>query len=524
MRPTLLRWLSWIAWVASVGVTALLVSTPGASGRSDFAGERSEALEHIRRAPNDAAGFAELAGWLFRDGDLGRAVAAAEEAVRLQPDVAKYHRLVGYLQAVNGGEDAAEAAFRRAAELEPTARAWLADFHLAQAWAGYQDALRQGRPDAALEERVRGLGAVAELSPDLKALFSPPPVPPASAAVPVVPPIFLAPDVANAVVVEKQTQTVRLYGRHGSDLVLLQTFPCTTGRRPGAKRHRGDRRTPNGVYVISDLLHGDDLPERYGALALPLSYPNAWDRRLRRDGYGIWFHGSDRIGSPFTWRDTQGCIVLRNEDMVTLARKTRPGVTPVLLAEEVSYRPVAEWKSTVQAVLHDVPVTGLLAVVGDSDYTVVMHRNGTTVVRDFVKRAKRWQVVATERTPLMSAAEWNEKLAAVLPARPVALMRVRVPEDEQPPRVVIETSGPAEVRSYRSDLTNHLYLDLPGVRASPLPTVVPGHGHWIEGVWIAQAQLDPPLTRLVIKLRAPTQYRIVREGNQTIVSLAAVTP
>jgi len=244
-----------------LGIAAAFAIASSVWAQDGFNGERTRALERIREAPEDASGFGELSGWLFRSGDLPRAVAAAAEAVRLDPDAAGRQRLLGYLQAASGNAPAAEAAFRRAAELDPAGRAWLADFHLAEAWGEYQAALRSDRSDARLAERVRGLGALAETSPDLKALMRS--SPPSEGATPErVPPIFLGPEVNHALVVEKRTQTLRLYGRNGSDLTLLQTYPCTTGQEAGAKQRRGDRRTPDGVYVISDLLQGERLPER----------------------------------------------------------------------------------------------------------------------------------------------------------------------------------------------------------------------------------------------------------------------
>ncbi len=50
----------------------------------------------------------------------------------------------------------------------------------------------------------------------------------------------------------------------------------------------------------------------YGAGAFPINYPNEWDRRQGRDGYGIWLHGVPRDVYSRPPRASDGCIVLSN--------------------------------------------------------------------------------------------------------------------------------------------------------------------------------------------------------------------
>ena len=505
--------------IALLALAALLAAVNAEQADAGLSGERAQLLERIRRAPRQAEGFADLAIWLFRSGDLERAVSAASEAVRLEPGSAGDQRLLGYLHAAAGHVHKAESDFKRAAELDPNARTSLADLHLARAWAEYQEVLRSGRPNPALEERLRAVAAVAEVSPELKALMHSA-VPPANPQpVEMAPPIYLGDGAAHVLVVEKRTQTLRLYGKRDGEVVLLQTYPCTTGQMPGVKERRGDLRTPDGVYVVTDLLPGSRLPDVYGTLALPLSYPNAWDRRLRRSGYGIWLHGSDRLGSPFTPRDTQGCVIVRNEDLLDLAHIIVPEVTPVLIAEDVPYLPIAVWKAAVKGILHDLPTPNLLAVAMAPDYTVLLHRDGSDVVRDFAEHGRSWKITTSERAPMMSSEEWQEKLASVAPPAATALLDVQVLDGDDAPRIVIETSGPAEARGFRPELGTHLYVDLPGVRAAPIPTIVRGSGSRVTQVRIAPSEFDPPSARLVIDLREPMDYQISNDGDRIVVSL-----
>jgi len=504
-------------WSTVVALLALIcVEAWPAFAQADLDAERLHALDRIRSAPLQADGFAELSAVLFRHGDTARAAAAAEEAARLEPATARYHRLVGYLRAANGNAPEAEAALRRATELEPTTRASLADFYLAQAWAEYQDALRRGPTDSAVAERLREIAALADLAPELQ-LFMHSTTAESGMTAELVPPIVLSEDAPYALVVEKKSQTARLYGRSGADEVeLVQTFPCTTGQAAGTKSRRGDRRTPDGAYVVTDLLPGDQLADAYGALALPLSYPNGWDRRQHRAGNGIWLHGSDRLGAPFTPRETRGCVLLRNDDLRMLAHVVTPAVTPVLIAEEVPYRPAAEWRAFARELLAHAAAEPALAAVRTSDYAVVIHRDGAVIVRDFVEPDSPWRLIASEHSQLPAPAVWRQKLADLAPDTTAAVLSVRVLDT---PAVVIETTAPVSARGFRPELGDRLYVDLPGVRQGPLPLVVPGTGQWVKEVRVAMAALDPPTTRLMIRLQQPTGYRIDSEGNRIVVSL-----
>jgi len=485
------------------------------------------ALDRIRSEPRSPDGFADLAGWLFRHGDLARARAAADEAARLDPRDALLQRLLGYLAAAAGDDAGAEAALQRAAALDPATRGSLADFHLARAWAGYQEALRREGADPLLLLRLREIGAVAEIAPELKSLVRgglPDSLSPARERVP---PIHLGNAGDTAVVVEKRSQTVRLYGRVDGGLALLKTYPCTTGQAAGAKQERGDRKTPDGVYFVYDLLPGEKLPNQYGALALPLDYPNAWDRRAGRDGYGIWFHGSDRLGSPFTPRDTQGCVIMRNDDLLELAGWVGPRTTPVLIAEEVRERPLLEWQAEVAQVLYRAGADAATSVVAAPEYALLLDRREGVARMRFLPRTssdpRREAPSGVRRSPPLwiddqatppSADVWQQKVQLVRPLDVATLAAIDVAGD----RIVIETSAPIRARLFRAELGARAYVDLAGVRSSPVPETREGSGP-IRRVRISAAATDPPLTRLAIDLEGDATPRLESDGSRLAIVL-----
>ncbi|MGK2953960.1 MAG: L,D-transpeptidase Cds6 family protein, partial [Thiobacillus sp.] len=75
----------------------------------------------------------------------------------------------------------------------------------------------------------------------------------------------------------------------------------------------------------------------YGSGAFTLSYPNEWDTRQGRNGYGIWIHGSPSNTYSRTPLASEGCVVLANDDLNRLGQYIQTGKTPVIIAEQVEW-------------------------------------------------------------------------------------------------------------------------------------------------------------------------------------------
>ena len=118
---------------------------------------------------------------------------------------------------------------------------------------------------------------------------------------------------------------------------LVADYYVTLGKRGVDKTRAGDQKTPIGVYHITANLPRQKLSDFYGAGAYPINYPNEWDRRQGRNGYGIWVHGTPPDTYSRPPRASDGCIVLANPDLLSVGRFMQVGMTPVIIAEE------AEW-------------------------------------------------------------------------------------------------------------------------------------------------------------------------------------
>ena len=147
----------------------------------------------------------------------------------------------------------------------------------------------------------------------------------------------LDPAQKHAIVVDGSRSRVYLYENANDAPRLVLDYYTTLGKGGILKEREGDQKTPIGVYRVTSQIPGRKLPDLYGWGALPISYPNEWDRLGGKTGYGIWIHGvpSDTYArAPLA---SDGCIALANPDIEKLAARVAPGNTPVILAQRVEW-------------------------------------------------------------------------------------------------------------------------------------------------------------------------------------------
>jgi len=140
---------------------------------------------------------------------------------------------------------------------------------------------------------------------------------------------------AYALIVEKDSQQITLF-KYDGQYQAVDTMKCSTGKTRGDKRISGDKKTPVGAYFFTQAFGDQDLAPLYGTRAFPLDYPNFIDRRQGRNGYAIWMHGTNR---PLKDRDSNGCIALANRDIDKLSAYIALKDTPILITDQVSYKP-----------------------------------------------------------------------------------------------------------------------------------------------------------------------------------------
>ena len=146
--------------------------------------------------------------------------------------------------------------------------------------------------------------------------------------------LYLSPrNPGQALLVEKACQRAYLY--QSTNLSRpLRVYPCSTGENGGPKSARNDKRTPEGIYYVTNIFREQELASIYGVRAFPIDYPNPLDRDLGRRGYGIWIHGTNE---PLKPRDSNGCVVFRNEDIIELSRYIHRRQTPIIITQKINF-------------------------------------------------------------------------------------------------------------------------------------------------------------------------------------------
>jgi murein L,D-transpeptidase YafK len=147
----------------------------------------------------------------------------------------------------------------------------------------------------------------------------------------------LHPEQKHAFLVDSARSRLYVFANHGGQPRLVADYYVTLGKRGIEKAREGDQKTPIGVYHVTANLPRKKLTDFYGSGAFPINYPNEWDRRLGRNGHGIWLHGtpSDVYARPP--RASDGCIVLANPDLESVGRYVQVGTTPVVIADRLEW-------------------------------------------------------------------------------------------------------------------------------------------------------------------------------------------
>lgn len=143
--------------------------------------------------------------------------------------------------------------------------------------------------------------------------------------------------VSDVLIAETASATLHRFGRTASGILDIDRRYMSIGQNGAGKVRAWDRKTPLGIYFITEELDTSGLDTKYGVAAYPLDYPNAWDRYRERTGDGIWLHGVDRNGGRRPPRDTDGCLALPNDDLLSLADSLEPLVTPVIVARKLRW-------------------------------------------------------------------------------------------------------------------------------------------------------------------------------------------
>ncbi len=168
----------------------------------------------------------------------------------------------------------------------------------------------------------------------------------------------LPPGLEAALVIELESNRLHVFQRAdprgvdetGEAPAGPQSYYVAIGKNGGAKSREGDEKTPVGIYFVTSFLPAETLPAIYGAGALPINYPNTWDRRLGRTGGGIWIHGTDKESAELAPQSSRGCLTLADNDFLSLAQRVQLQRTPVIVSDRLSWESATELEARRQSI------------------------------------------------------------------------------------------------------------------------------------------------------------------------------
>ncbi|MBK4736060.1 L,D-transpeptidase family protein [Noviherbaspirillum pedocola] len=153
----------------------------------------------------------------------------------------------------------------------------------------------------------------------------------------------LANDQKFALLVDASRSRMYLYKNTDSRLELVKDFYISQGKLGVKKEREGDKKTPLGVYHVVTRIEPKNLSDFYGSGALPISYPNDWDRLQGRTGHGIWLHGTPSDTFSRAPRSSDGCVVMTNRDMSQLVDTVDVNNTPVIISDREEFITKEKW-------------------------------------------------------------------------------------------------------------------------------------------------------------------------------------
>lgn len=127
----------------------------------------------------------------------------------------------------------------------------------------------------------------------------------------------------NRIIISKRKFELTVIDTSGNTLCVM---PCAVGLKSGQKKKEGDCKTPEGLFTVASIEDSScwthDFNDGYGAR---IGAYGPWFIRLEVPSFeGIGIHGTcfpESIGS----RSSEGCIRLKNDDLVKLIPLIRKG-------------------------------------------------------------------------------------------------------------------------------------------------------------------------------------------------------
>jgi len=146
---------------------------------------------------------------------------------------------------------------------------------------------------------------------------------------------FSAIERPTVLLVDKKTNTLNLAFYNNDSFNTIKTYRATFGKSVGDKFIEGDLKTPEGIYFFNAFLRPPQIKPKFGVMAFYMDYPNSIDSLVGRTGSDIMLHATNEPERLKKDRDSEGCIVVDNQNIQEIKPYVRLGLTPILVFSEL---------------------------------------------------------------------------------------------------------------------------------------------------------------------------------------------
>ena len=141
------------------------------------------------------------------------------------------------------------------------------------------------------------------------------------------------------IVISKKDLNLRVYKAEKGDTTLVQQFDACLSKNKGNKQRKGDMRTPESPtgkpFSITQIQDASTWRHDFKDGRGNIKAYGHWFLRLLTPGHsGIGIHGSTNNENSVPGRASEGCIRLRDADIITLKEKYAYVGMPVIIKGE----------------------------------------------------------------------------------------------------------------------------------------------------------------------------------------------
>ncbi len=145
----------------------------------------------------------------------------------------------------------------------------------------------------------------------------------------------IAKDPFPLIVVDKSKNKLFVAEYQNNEIQLKNEMHTTLGKVLGDKQVEKDLKTPEGIYFFTTKHQPPALKPKFGVLGLMVNYPNPVDLKSGKTGYDIMVHATDDPSRLERKLDSEGCIVVNNDQVRAIAGHVRLGLSPILIYDEL---------------------------------------------------------------------------------------------------------------------------------------------------------------------------------------------